>query len=250
MPAPVISVASSILGFRRREPWQFQPGATNSPTSWGLSAVPAEISINTSTGLITCTGIDVTGPIVFTVTATNGNRASSREFVAGISPEVFIASDSAAEAAAEWTFDLVTRKLAALRESESADQSGFLAYWKQDDKFLLRFRMTKNGTPVDPDPTVLKLITTADDEEPSLSVASEFERSVATGAEAYFDLLVDLSTGPLKAAITDEEDSNPITRLEALIQLQMEYSVDFGVATTMRLTSRTSKVELARDFVL
>ena len=119
MSAPVISASSSILGFKRNEVFQFQPGATNSPSSWAITSVPSEITIDSSTGLISCTGINIPGPIVFTVTATNGDGAGTKEFVIGISSESAVPSPST-DVGSEWDFDMVTRVLTPLQSTAPA----------------------------------------------------------------------------------------------------------------------------------
>jgi hypothetical protein len=47
MPIPVISAASSILGFRRREQFAFTPAATNQPLFWTASGLPEGVSVET-----------------------------------------------------------------------------------------------------------------------------------------------------------------------------------------------------------
>jgi hypothetical protein len=47
MPAPVISAASSILGFRRNESFQFQPAATNEPVRWSAVGLPPGVTMET-----------------------------------------------------------------------------------------------------------------------------------------------------------------------------------------------------------
>lgn len=51
MAAPVISAASSILGFRRNESFVFQPAATNAPVIWSAVGLPAGVSVETWSAL-------------------------------------------------------------------------------------------------------------------------------------------------------------------------------------------------------
>lgn len=66
MSAPVISAASSILGYRRYEYWEFQPAASNGPVIWSAVGLPDGILVETwgarsatgvaSTDIVTSTG--------------------------------------------------------------------------------------------------------------------------------------------------------------------------------------------------
>ena len=256
MSAPVISASSSILGFKRNEVFQFQPGATNSPSSWAITSVPSEITIDSSTGLISCTGINIPGPIVFTVTATNGDGAGTKEFVIGISSESAVPSPST-DVGSEWDFDMVTRVLTPLQSTAPAvtGAAAALANWKLDDVFLLRIRCRKNGEIVDPVPTALRVALKEYDPDPRLVLGNKFLKT-GSGATAYFDLLLDLSVPAVKNALLNyEKDSG--TSFAALIELQLEASISFtgttggtagsGVATTLRISSQTGTVLITRD---
>ena len=52
MAIPSISPIQSVLGYLQHEHFEFQPFATNSPTWWTVSALPAGISLDPETGLI------------------------------------------------------------------------------------------------------------------------------------------------------------------------------------------------------
>lgn len=52
MAIPVISNTTSVLGFRKRQDFAYQPYASNTPTSWAATGLPAGVTINTVNGLI------------------------------------------------------------------------------------------------------------------------------------------------------------------------------------------------------
>lgn len=252
MATPVISASSSILGFRRNEAFEFQPAATNTPTSWAAVGLPTGVSINSSTGKISGSAATA-GVYVVTVSATNADPATgTREFVIGIASEA-AATVASADVSCEWDFDVVTRELSVLASADSsASTAGVvasLAHWKKDDIFLLRLRFRKNGVVVDPDPTALTLTLKELDPDPSIALSAAFERSVATGESAYFDLLVDLSGASVQAALSNYEEDAGTTFL-ANVEIQMEAEITFASATeTIRLSSRTAKVSLDKDQV-
>jgi hypothetical protein len=252
MATPVISASSSILGFRRNESFEFQPAATNTPTSWAAVGLPSGVSINSSTGKISGAAT-VAGVYVVTVSATNADPATgTREFVLGIASEA-AATVASADVSCEWDFDVVTRQLSVLGDAESsAAAPGIaqaLAHWKKDDIFILRLRFRKNGVVVDPDPTALTLTLKELDPEPAIALSAAFERSVGTGESAYFDLLVDLSGAAVQAALSNYEEDAGTTFL-ANVEIQMEAEITFDSATeTIRLSSRTGKVSLDKDQV-
>lgn len=252
MPAPVISPAQSILGYKRNEYFEFQPSATNSPVSWAAVGLPAGLSINSTTGLIS--GAATTAGVRnVTVTATASDATTgTATFVIGINSEIAPAAASA-DISTEWNFDVVSRALAALGgggsfSSGTPGATPVIAEWKSDDIFLLRLRFLKNGQIIDPNPTALKLIIKENEPENSISLDTTFVKT-GTGDGAYFDLLVDLSDASVKNTLSSY-DADAGTSFTALVEIQMESSLTFGGSSrTLRLSSRTASVRVSRDFV-
>ena len=69
MAVPVINTTQSVLGYLQHQRFEFQPFATNSPTWWLVSALPAGISLDPETGLISGTA-NWPGVYVFSLQAT------------------------------------------------------------------------------------------------------------------------------------------------------------------------------------
>jgi len=70
-------------------PFSFQISATNSPTSYGASGLPAGLTVNTATGLISGTpavGTDAGSPYSVTITATNGSGTGTGTLTLTIRP--------------------------------------------------------------------------------------------------------------------------------------------------------------------
>lgn len=235
MAAPIISASSSILGFKRNETFAFQPSATNNPTSWTQVGLPAGLSINAATGLVSGS-VAVSGVYVVTLAATNADPATgSREFVFGISSEV-AASVAASDTSEEWDIDVVSREVT----------PGAAAFWKQGDVVLVRMRFRKNGVVVDPAPTSLRLVLKQFEPEKVLVVATGFDQ-IGVDEAAYFDLPVDLSGDALEAALADYEKDEG-TFFEALAEIEWVRSVTHnGSPLTLRSSSRTFPVRIERD---
>lgn len=76
MAVPVITSAATASAVRFAE-FEYQITATNAPTSYAATDLPAGLSVDTGTGLISGTPTAVAGSYVFTVTATNGDGTSA-----------------------------------------------------------------------------------------------------------------------------------------------------------------------------
>lgn len=76
MSIPVIDTTTSIFRLRVHQNFNWQPFATNTPTSWACPILPPGLAINTTTGLIS--GIPTTaGRWDCSLTAINGSGTSS-----------------------------------------------------------------------------------------------------------------------------------------------------------------------------
>lgn len=77
--APVISTNSPLNGLTVGQVFTQQISASNTPTSWSATGLPAGVTINTSTGLISGTPSG-SGTGTATITATNAGGNSSKQF--------------------------------------------------------------------------------------------------------------------------------------------------------------------------
>ena len=75
MSIPVISTTTSVLGYRKGQYFEDQMQATNSPTSWAGSGLPAGMSID-ATGLVSGAAT-AAGVYLIRFIATNGDGASA-----------------------------------------------------------------------------------------------------------------------------------------------------------------------------
>jgi hypothetical protein len=141
MSAPVISTASSILGFRRREQFAFTPAATNNPLFWTASGLPPGVSIETfaaksgitgdqATDVITSTGHGYEdGQIVFfpSLTGGSGLTANTWYYVRDTATDTFKVSAVPGGAAVDFTTAITAgqvRRVSTGRISGSSDVAG------------------------------------------------------------------------------------------------------------------------------
>src|SRR5207302_11350065 len=76
MAAPVINTTTSVLGYKQYEEWEYQPWASNTPTSWSSSTLPPGLAINGSTGLISGAAT-LAGVFIVGIIATNADGDSA-----------------------------------------------------------------------------------------------------------------------------------------------------------------------------
>ena len=81
MAIPVISNTTSVLGFRKKQEFAYQPYASNTPTSWAATGLPTGVTINTTTGLISGAAT-IPGVYVVSLTASNATGPSTPHQIA------------------------------------------------------------------------------------------------------------------------------------------------------------------------
>ncbi|MGH8047342.1 MAG: glycosyl hydrolase [Chthoniobacterales bacterium] len=101
--APVITGTTPLSGTVGM-PLSYQIVATNSPTSYGASPLPAGLSVNTSTGLISGTPTLAGGPTNVTLSATNGSGTGTATLAITINPSVVNTNVALGQAATASTF--------------------------------------------------------------------------------------------------------------------------------------------------
>lgn len=81
MPVPIISNTTSVLGFRKKQDFAYQPYASNTPTSWAATGLPDGVAINTVTGLIDGAAT-IAGVYVVSLSAANASGQSTPHLIA------------------------------------------------------------------------------------------------------------------------------------------------------------------------
>jgi hypothetical protein len=245
MAAPVISATSSYLGFKRNESFAFQPAATGSPTTWAATTLPAGVTIDDETGLISG-AIAEQGVYVFIVSAENGDGIGTREFTIGIS-SANAGTAVASEAAIDLVIDVVTRKVRLGLPGEAGEPvTPETLSVKFDDTVMFCIRFEKNGVQTDPDPSALAMVGKKYDPETILFESLAFEQ-ITEGDFAKYNLPVPFSGDPLKAALADEEADSG-TKFNPLLEIEWKRTVTHNAADLDLVSStRNFAAELVRE---
>ncbi len=209
-----------------------------------------------STGLISAaTGVAVQGPYVFTVSAINGDGTGSKEFCIHISQGSAVAP-GASDTAIDLVIDMVTRAVRLGLPGSGGgvaggEEAAALAYVKEDDTVMFVVRAEKNGTQIDPDFDVVKMVCKQLEAETVLVTSAAFEK-VGAGATAAWNLPVTFSGTALAGVLADREGAPPkgdlATTLAALTEIEWECEVTHNAAPlVLRGTSRTFTTQIDRD---
>ena len=266
MAAPVISTTTSVLGYKQWQSWEYQPYATNSPTSWACPNLPAGLSIDASTGKISGAA-SVNGVFVCGLTATNADGTSA--------PLVLTIGIDAASAALtssgyEAKVNVVTRQIEFIAPTGGSTQTvsqtvtaasstttttgsqtvGATApnlFAKEGDSFLLWLSFQKDGVNLDLDIQSLALALKEFNPDVRLVLGNTWKK-FGSGTGAYYGLYAAISGSALSAALNNYEADDG-TAFDGLADIQWtETNPDhstFGPAT-FQFTTRDFRLTVAR----
>ena len=210
MSVPVISTTTSILGYNQYESWQYQPYATNTPTSWGCPNLPDGMSIDSTTGLISGAAT-VSGVFECGLTATNGDGTS-----VALVLTIGIAAAAATSAILtnsgyQITIDVGTKAVTVGSVSTSASaaaagltlasdpgtsptlRSNPILYARRNDSLLFWINFVKNGVPLNLTIATLKIAIKEFEGSARIVLGHTFYQ-VGSGVGSYFGLYCDLSS--------------------------------------------------------
>lgn len=237
MAIPVIYPTISVLCFRQGQYFEFQPAATNSPTSWAAVGLPDDMTINAETGLIAGTSMGI-GVYDVTLTATNGDGISAEFFF----PIVLLESGGVLDEAIELDVDLDTGAVTRFNSSESKP----VFYAKSGDRLLISIGFKKQTYYQ----TVLmrEIKFALKEYEPErLILLSEGDYILSRSGLRYL-ILVDFSKVKMRASLSNNE-ADKGTAYKAICELQWSWDRDgFGVGeiVTLSRASQTFEVHAER----
>lgn len=241
MPAPTINTTTSVLGYKQFESWSYQPFATDSPTSWSSSTLPAGMSFNTTTGLLSgaCTSA---GVFVVSITATNGTGTSA---ALTLTIGIEAAAGASASTAVELNYDLATGAVTSTASGGSPPPA------KNNDTLLVFLYFKKGSTIVDPGTLdALKIALKSEDVETTpLAESTDWEK--VAGTAPYYRLILPLTSAALAAVIGDNEPSTAgdvESNFNALAEISFtkEETVD-SVHTNITVTSQNFRWPIYRE---
>ena len=242
MPIPIIDPTTSILTGIKGSFFSYQPAATETPTSWAATGLPAGITINGTTGLISGTPT-TSGTFNVKLVATNGSGASVAIYAAiGIE-----ANQLEAGAGVEIDIELETGFV----RGPYAAASDFALYAKSGDLIPLLIGFTKGGV-LQPLPLALLRVALKEYETESrvsLNDGAEFE-TIGSYDTTRFRVLADFSSATITNWLANYEADEgthfiALGEVEAVI---VEAAIGGGTVDAPR-SSQVFKVFLERQII-
>jgi hypothetical protein len=239
MAAPVINTTTSILGYRQWEYFEYQPYATNTPTSWACPLLPAGLSIDEDTGLISGAASQP-GVYVLGLTATNGDGTSA-PMVLTIGIEAGAIQPTSG---VDLFIDVVTGKVTMTLTGTTSEAA--LLSVKEDDDLLLYVRFVKAGQILDLDLDELTLFVKELEPDALVATSLAWEKS-GSGANSVYLVHAKFDGSLLAGALSNYEEDDG-TKFVGLAEIErVETSAWEGGPETLRVTSRTFGIEIERD---
>jgi hypothetical protein len=262
MAIPVINTTTSILGYNQWQYFEYQPFATDTPTSWSCVGLPSGLSCDGTTGKISGSA-SVPGVFLCPLTATNGDGASTPLLLTiGIAAMSAVLTDSSYQVA----IDVVTRELTVIGTAAAAlpvtsvspelvdlPANAAQLFGRQNDHVLLSISFTKNGAALDLTISALKIVLKELDSDSSRIVVGSTFHKFGSGTGSYFGLYADLSTATGLADILSNYYGDAGTLFNALAQISWTEtnanSGTFGPAS-WNFTSRNFLLAIEDDMAV
>jgi hypothetical protein len=257
MSLPVIDGAQSVLGFPKGQTWQFQPSIFIASGSLSVTAtgLPAGITINSGTGLITCDGETLPGVYALTVRASDGSLTTDpKVFTVGIRAASDLLAGSS-DVGIDLYVDKVTREVTLPGAAAAAGAGAVpvaveedlpLITIKENDTVLFNIRYFAGLVQLDPDPDELKIAIKDLESKEILVESTEFVVG-DTGASAFFKVPLTLTGDKLSNALADAETADESAVVNAKVEIQIVKTVSIGAVPKLRITSKTFRVFIERD---
>jgi hypothetical protein len=260
MAIPIISTTQGILGYKQFEVWNFQPGALNTPTSWAAAGLPAGLTIDGTTGLISCDGSTLPGQYVITVTATNGDGTSDPQtFFVGIEASTGSGlSPGGADLGIDLSVDVLTRDVTLVTSQPAAaaptadSDNDYVFFAKYGDTVILNIRFYKDGVRIDPLLSSLKFDLKELEPDGALITGNAYASApikVGSGVTAVYQIAVEFTGDALGGALSNYE-ADAGTLFIALAEIEWKRAITFdGSSLTIVQASQTFRVRVDRDLI-
>ncbi len=224
MPVPTITAPASprVIAVDKSIP-TLSISATNTPTSYAASPLPAGISVNTSTGQITGTPT-VAGTTTTTVTATNGSGTSSPVYI------IWEVQDAAVGAGAwsdlELDFDLVTREVTIPEVEKQADDVVVTLLTRDSINLLVGFKKWGQLIDVSESANIARVSFSLKEFEPEqvIALAKESVDLVGSGSTSRYRLPLSIDRQQWDLLSSYEDDAQTSVRAIGSIELEIAYT--------------------------
>lgn len=238
MSIPVINLTTSVLGFKQWESWEYQPFATETPTSWVSSALPAGMAINGATGLISGAAT-VAGVFVVSLNAINADGTSAPLLITiGIEPAAF-----SQHSGIDLFIDTLTGQVSV---DGTTAPDGPLFTVKEGDDLMAVVRWRRKETVLHLNITSLQIAVKEFEPDATLVVSDEFgESGSGTG---YFCTVHTKFNGTALAGALGNYEADGDTFFSALGEIEWVENNTGGVGPdAIRRTSGTFRFRIERD---
>ncbi len=246
MAAPVIDTTQSVLFYRQRQTWAFQPFASNSPTAWQSSALPPGATLDPDTGRITAS-VTLPGVYVFSLIASNGSGSSDAVvFTCGIEPGSNITPSGILEVFVDLTTRLVSLNKGSFVAADASKQELFSV--KRGDDLVMHVVFLRGGVAADLNISTLKITGKQFDGEEVVISGDEWQKT-GEGEDAAYRLYVQIASDAVDSALSDVEKDTS-TEFIALTELEWtetnSYTPQVG-PPHLRASSLTFGTKIVRD---
>lgn len=196
MSAPVINTTTSVLGYKQWQTWEYQPYATNTPTSWACPNLPTGLSINTTTGLISGAA-EVAGVFVCGLTATNGDGTSTPLVLTiGIEESAALLTNSGYQV----EIDVVTRAIVLPAGAQKL-------FARENDSLLLWITFKKGGVALDLDMQSMEIAIKEFSPDSRIVLGTDWKK-YGSGTGAYYGLYAAITGTDLRNALSNYESDS------------------------------------------
>ena len=224
MAIPVIDTRTSEQSWLTGRPQEWQPYATNNPTSWSATGLPSGVSISSSTGLISGTPTS-RGVAIASIVATNGSGDSVPLLVPfSVRGGAGLSQDPADQLALLMDFDLTTNEVtipgidppAAIGVEELAEETATtrikreLMRVKSGEYFPILVGFTRNGVLQDINANRIELSARENEPEDSYEITKSATdvTKVGSGEDTRFRTSLFIPETLLESVFSNFEDDN------------------------------------------
>lgn len=241
MAAPVIQPIQSVLFYRVGEYREFQPYASNSPTSWACSPLPDGLSFDPVIGRIYGSA-EAAGVFVFGLRAANDDGMSETAiFTMGVAP----VAGSLREAAVTLYIDVDTRSVG-LSPGGEPELEDPIFWAKYGDSQIFAVQFVRSGSVIELPVEGMVMALKEYDGEGIIGLSDGFAQEGELGSARYV-VHMDFGQEGIRGALANYQGDFR-TAFPALFEIEWRETNTTGVGPgVLTYSSRTQRFELSSE---